>query len=362
MVGFAEWLFQEERSLIDPAVVQGYDRAFQSGLEGLIQRTRDPVLKATFQKMRECPVRTANGCTSFANYLVGALIRHGIHRNCDPDEALNYLAFRLLSPVGEGGGRKGTVFDFDEGRPYMVGDNPLEARFKSFVAHDIRTLAGNRLRSLRRLDRPKGTVSIIPGRGRDEGIAAHEIPGRDTPDDELLSDIEALLARRSTPDFPVVSMFRSIVDGMGTREQRRLYGRSKSDLMRRTIVRTIEQYAARTENWRLMRLLDRIRDPEPPKPKAKMPKPTMTPDEQDFRSIVDVLERHGRRVGTAILGRARRRWLERRPRDPNSLHKNRLADTLAKMVSSGVLERRGTQFVPGSRYSAFLPQPVLQNQ
>ena len=45
MVGFAEWLFREERELIDRAILQGYDRAFQQGLENLIQRTKDPVLR-----------------------------------------------------------------------------------------------------------------------------------------------------------------------------------------------------------------------------------------------------------------------------------------------------------------------------
>lgn len=98
---------------------------------------------------------------------------------------------------------------------------------------------------------------------------------------------------------------------------------------------------------------------QPPPPKAP-PKPKLPPDEQDFRSIVDVMERHGRRVGTAILGKARRRWLERKPRDPNSPYSNRLAAVLANMAAAGVIERRGQHFVPGPRYHDYLGQAVLQ--
>jgi hypothetical protein len=56
MVAFAEWLFLVEREIIDRAVIQGYGRAFQQGLENLIQRTRDPVLRSTFEEMRQ-PLR-----------------------------------------------------------------------------------------------------------------------------------------------------------------------------------------------------------------------------------------------------------------------------------------------------------------
>jgi hypothetical protein len=43
-------------------------------------------------------------------------------------------------------------------------------------------------------------------------------------------------------------------------------------------------------------------------------------------------------VGTADLGRYRRRWLEYPPRDPASGHRNRLEETLASMVRDGVLK------------------------
>ena len=71
------------------------------------------------------------------------------------------------------------------------------------------------------------------------------------------------------------------------------------------------------------------------------PKPQrLPPDEQDFRSIIDVMERHGQRLTLDILGKARRRWLERPPRDVTSPHPNRLADVLAKMVADGVLQEK----------------------
>ena len=81
------------------------------------------------------------------------------------------------------------------------------------------------------------------------------------------------------------------------------------------------------------------------------------PDEADFRSIVDVLEKHGRSVSLAILGKFRRRWLERPPRDPASVHPNRLMDVLARMVKDGVLTKQGARYVPGPRYAAYL-EPV----
>ncbi len=80
MGGFAEWLFLVERSLVDPEVLDSYEQAFQQGLEGLIQRTRDPALRRTFEDMRSCPVRGKNGgCSRFIDYVLGALLRNGCH-------------------------------------------------------------------------------------------------------------------------------------------------------------------------------------------------------------------------------------------------------------------------------------------
>jgi hypothetical protein len=45
MIAFRAWLIEEERSLVDPSVLDSYEKAFQQRLEGLIQRTRDPALR-----------------------------------------------------------------------------------------------------------------------------------------------------------------------------------------------------------------------------------------------------------------------------------------------------------------------------
>jgi hypothetical protein len=137
-------------------------------------------------------------------------------------------------------------------------------------------------------------------------------------------------------------------------------------MMRKIIVQVIQQYAYRSQNWHLLRLLDRFQDfhatrPDPTRPKAlrphKPPKPVYPPDEADFRSICDALEKHGRSVSLAVLGKVRRRWLERPPRDPASVHPNRLLDVLARMVEDGVLAKQGARYVPGVAYSRYL-EPV----
>jgi hypothetical protein len=73
MITFGEWLLQEERNLVDPHVLDGYERLFQQQLEALIQRTRDPELRQAFERMRSCPVQNRNGrCSRFVDYLLGA--------------------------------------------------------------------------------------------------------------------------------------------------------------------------------------------------------------------------------------------------------------------------------------------------
>ena len=118
-----------------------------------------------------------------------------------------------------------------------------------------------------------------------------------------------------------------------------------------------------TGNWSLLHLIDRIQNPDafaparqqPPQP--RQPKPDLSPDERDYRSVVDVLEKNNRSVSMAVLGKVRRRWLERQPRDPSSRHPNRLADVLARMVADGVLLKQGTRYVPGPNYARFVGTP-----
>ena len=108
-------------------------------------------------------------------------------------------------------------------------------------------------------------------------------------------------------------------------------------------------------------MLDRIQNPDarqqPPAPES--PEPEFSPDERDYRSVIDVLEKNNRSVSMAVLGKARRRWLERPPRDPSSPQPNRLYDVLANMMRDGVLTKQGTRYVPGPDYARYLGTPDL---
>jgi hypothetical protein len=367
---FREWLILQERQLFPPDLLQSWEYGFRQGLEQLIQSTRDPVLKAEFERMRNCPIRDQHGqCRSFVDYIIGALIRNGIPQMCDPEEAMAYIFSNLLTDRTLKGTPKLNLFGgFDESRPYNRGDNPFEARFKVSVANLIRTIASGKVAQLRQ--RQPGTLSIGGGGRNERGfVSPDEIPGRPaSSEQEMFADIVSLLQRQQQlhPDLPLVALFGSILSGEGTRVQRAKFGHKTADEGRRVIVNTLWQYARSAENWQLLRLLQRIqadatmpRQAHPqPKP-APAPKPKLPPDEQDYRSIVDVMERSGRQATMAILGKLRRRWLERPPRDPSSPHRNRLADVLARMVSDGILTQTTTRwggalYVPGPRYQEYL--------
>ena len=323
---FKQWLLQEERAAVDPAVLNSYENAFQQDLQALIRRTRDPELRQAFEDMRACPVRDQHGrCHRFTDYILGSLLRWGCNRSFDLEDAFQYIVFRMLSPVGERGLRRKSLFDFDESLPYdlRIG-NPLQQIFRAYLANDLRSILGGKIKRIRTIDRPKGTVSI----GTDPGtVSSEEIPGRESDDeDELVADIVDLLKRKSTPGMPLVDLFRSILRGQGTRYQRQTFGHSTADLGRKIIIKTIHDYATATENYSLLRLLNKIQNPEPrqPKPPKAPPKPEMPREERLFRSIVDVMEKHGRKVGSAILGKVRRRWVERG--DPSGNHPNLYGD------------------------------------
>ncbi len=364
MEGFAEWLLLEELGLIDPSVLNSYEQEFQRQVSALAARTHNPDLRRAIENMHTCPVRNRNGrCSRFVDYIVGALVRHGCHQQYDIEDSLQRIAFRMLSPVGERGNRKRTVFDFDETRPYdlRIG-NPIEVIFKTYLMHELRSVCGGKIPALRKVQRP-GTVSIGYGDG-DNHASPDEIPGREETDDrEMIADITDLLRRQSTPDLNLVDLFKSILRGEGTRIQRQTFGYDRADAGRKLIVQTIQRYANDTQNWHLLRLLDRFRDfsanrPDPGRKKVekkpKSPRSTLSPEEADYRSIVQVLEKHDRSVSMMVLGKVRRRWLERKPRDPASPAPNRLLDVLRRMVQDGVLEKHGSRYVPGPNYAAYL--------
>jgi hypothetical protein len=373
-VDFKTYLLIVERSLVDPAILQSYENEFQRQLDALIQRSPEP-LRQTLVAMKTCPVKDAGGrCSSFTNYIVGCLLRHGCAQRYDPEDSLQYIAMHMLSPTGERGQPRRTLFDLDPNYSWdLQRGNPLEARFKLHLRHDLAAICGGKIPRLAYTQRRPGTVSISQGRGQEaSGVQVDQIPDQSSGDwNELVNDILSLLRRQQKehPELPLTDLFGSILSGEPTRSTRSTYGRRESDLGRQVIIQTISDYARSTENRRLLRLLDRFKNfdatqanptatrsrYQPTKPKP----PPLPPDEQDYRSIVDVLERHGQQANLMILGKARRRWLEYPPRDPSSPHPNRLADVLARMVADGVLQEKGTRaggrlFVPGRRYQEFL--------
>ena len=317
--------------------------------------------------MRFCPIQDRNGrCTRFVDYMLGALIRHGINQQYDLEDALQRIVFWMLSPTGERGLPRHSLFDFDENRPYDLRlGNPLQAIFRQYLSNAVMTIGMGKIPALRRVQYPN-RLSINYGRaGNDPGygtVSAEEIPNRvQNYDHEMLDDLLDLLRRRSTPTMPLADLFLSILNGEGTRSQRSRFGHSTTDTGRKLIVQTISQYAQQTGNWSLLNLLDRIQNPDarqqPPAPEPS--EPELSPDERDFRSIVQVLEGNRRSVSMAVLGKSRRRWLERPPRDPSSPQPNRLADVLARMVQDGVLMKNGTRYVPGPDYARYLGTPEL---
>ena len=149
--------------------------------------------------------------------------------------ALQRIAFWMLSPVGERGLPKKSLFDFDESRPYDLSvGNPLQAIFRKCLVNAVRTVAAGRIPALRRVQYPN-RFSINYGRPGNEPaygtMSAEEIPGR-VPgyDYEMLNDLLDLLRRQSTPGMPLADLFMSILRGEGTRVQRSRFGYSTADM------------------------------------------------------------------------------------------------------------------------------------
>lgn len=365
MVQFREWLLVQESARVDPSVVASYERGLQDGLNDLIARTRDPDLRTTLERMKRCPVRDQSGaCRSFTDYITGTLIRNRCGL-ADPEESFSQVYRQLMSPVNLQGQPRATLFGgFDESKPFGPGTNPLEARFKVSVGNAVRNLcAADRRQS------QHGNLSIVPA-GRKEkipgdAIAADEIPARGQGDDEreVVGDIRELLAvkQRETPGIPLLDLFQSIISGDTVPAQKVKFGGRAVDSGRKIIVQAVEDYAQSTENWALLRLLGKIREPGAAKAvrQVKPARAKLPPDQQDFASIISVMERNGRTVTLARLQKDRRRWTEWPPRDPASPHPNRLEDVLSRMVADGVLEERKTRgggrfYVPGAGYERHL--------
>ena len=120
--------------------------------------------------------------------------------------------------------------------------------------------------------------------------------------------------------------------------------------MRAMVKQTIEEYAEKTGNYALLNILKRYEDFQGNKPTPQNRKslptvhtPVLSDQERDYASLLSVVYRLGRPAGSADFGSARRRWLEYPPRSPNSGHRNRLAEVLARMVQDGVLTANRTK-------------------
>jgi hypothetical protein len=152
---------------------------------------------------------------------------------------------------------------------------------------------------------------------------------------------ELLRGKEPAYGLPLADLFRSIIAGNNTAQQRAQFGDQVTRLARPIILRIIRQYAESSGNHRLLALLDKFQDlpANQPTPRAapRMPKPRLPAKERDYGSILAVLQRLGRPAGSADLGKYRRRWLEYPPRDPASGYPNRLQEVLAAMTEEGVL-------------------------
>ena len=259
MVAFRDWLVLEERSLVDPRVLNSYEQAFRQRLEGLIQRTKDPALRRAFEDMRQCPIKNMDGrCSRFVDYIMSALVKHGCHHQYDIEGSLQRIIFKMLGKVGERGLPHKSLFDFDESRPFNLRlGNPLQVMFKKYLSNEIRAINLGCIPSLRTIQHP-GRLSIGYG---DDSISPDEIPGREeSRDQELLDGLIRMLKKQSTSDLNLVDLFRSMLNKDRLKVQNRRFGQAQAAEGRKRIVQLIEQYARATQNWTMLRLLDRFRE------------------------------------------------------------------------------------------------------
>ncbi len=356
MQTFWTWLLTEDRrDLVPPAVLRSYEQAFRQALEQVIQRTKDSTLRATFQKMLDCPITDRKGnCRPFTSYIVDALIKNGIHQQYDMEAALEYVLEKMMMPTTDAGKQRPTVFaDFDETRPFEPGDNPLQARFMSFLKFAINNIRKGKIPRLAKVEpRPASSLSIGLGGTQDDdpsqGISPEHLPAQSSTDadfGEIVADIVSNLRQREAAyGLPLVDVFQAMLSGQKSEALRKAYGDRAARTARQVILQTIEGYARQSENYALMRLVQRFQAGEPNRATSPPPRPKLEPGkEKDFASIVSVIDRLGRPyIGSSELGKYRRRWLEYPPRDPSSDYRNRLEEVLALMVQDGVLKAAKT--------------------
>lgn len=332
-------------------VLQGYEQEYRQELYRLIRRTEDPALREKLEDMLECPVRDSRGhCRGFAEYILSSLLKQGVHNRYDIEAALSYVVEKMLMATTGTGSKRATLFSGFQERPHGPGFNPLQARFMQFLQFAVNNIRRGRIPRLAHVGhRPSGTVTIGQGRstkGEAGAVVSPEsIPARRTGDADLAEMIEdiALLLRRkeSAYGLPLVDLFRAILGGMNAHEQRQRFGDRRTRIARQVIALTIEEYGEVTGNYGLLNQLRRLREPRQPvspRPSSGTANaPKISDKERDYASILSVINRFDRPVGSADLGKYRRRWLDYPPRNPLAGHRNRLEEVLSNMVSDGVL-------------------------
>jgi hypothetical protein len=374
---FYEWLaaIAEERGqAISPEILKSYDVAIRQQLQAMATTIVDPQVRAQFQELIDCPIIDARGnCRDFGEYVMATLLRSGVQDRFDVEQALQYVFEKMLLPRSDSGGPRNTIFTGFDPNASDSGEH-FRARFLSWLSYAVNNIRRGKIRRLAKVEpRPAKSVSIGIGRTREGNpggtISPDQIPSRssaEAPFAELVQDVASLLrAREPAYGLPLSGIFAAIIAGKNSEQQRAEFGDRTAREARPIIVRIIRDYAQSTDNYQLLALVDRFQDfranqPSPPSRQTpKTARPVLSPQERDYQSILQVIDRYqGQPVGTAQLGSYRSRWLSYPPRTADSVHRNRLDDTLARMVRDGVLRtvagnQGGLRYAAGPAYDQY---------
>ena len=280
------------------------------------------------------------------------------------EDCLNYIMFRMLSRTGERGQTEECLFDMDTERDY---DWTVATPSKPATRRSCSTTSA----ALWRQDSPLLAKSETPTNALDHpdaeasrpGVGNHRCgeirPGPPISPNANCTPTSSRCCRNAV--HPTCRWCRSSVPYLTGPEPGNkgddsgIPGRPGEEKIYDTLV----QYSMTSGNHQLQDLLSKFKEIQGEQarreksgtPKAPKPQTQISPQERDFRSIVQVLERNGQRVSMLQLGSQRSRWLGGPPRDPSSPHKSRLHDVLDQMVKAGVLAKQGVNFVPGVNYS-----------
>jgi len=299
-------------------VLQGYEAEFRRSLEQLIQRTKDPELRDKFRDMLDCPVRDRKGgCRGFAEYILSALVKNGIHDRYDIEAALSYVAEKMLMATAATGKQRTTLFGGFEERPHGPDFNPLQARFMSFLQFAVNNIRKGKIPRLSKVEpRPQGTVGIGQGRGEQTGpvVSPEAIPARRSSEADLadmIDDLTILLRRKEQAyPLPLVDVFRAILSGEKNEELRKHFGDRRARMARQVLAQTIGEYGQAIGNYALLNHLHRLQEPKATPQATKTANVNVlkqSEKDRDYASIVSVIARFDHPVGTAELGKYRRR-------------------------------------------------------